>query len=369
MTQVIDADVHQSWPSQQALLPYLSSAWKEYVTTPGAKGNTPVTVSERFNRPYEGRVQREDGARAAATVEDIRDSVLRENTDLAILTHSELRSINGLRNPHYALEVARAANEWTANEWLSRDRRLGGSVLIATAIPEQAAAEIRRAGQNPQMLQVLISGNSLGQAYGHPVYEPIYAAAAEMGLPVMIHAGATGGLNPPPAGGGLINYYAEYAAMANQQLMTHLASLLISGFLDKYPELRIILAGAGFGWVPALLWRLDVDYRGCRPEVPWMKRLPSEYFYERISVTTHPLDAAPSRDAFRELLDCFDSEDFLLYGSGYPDSDLDTPDAIRESLPVGSVGAVLSGNARRVYSRIDALFAEAQNLKTAPGGH
>ena len=44
----------------------------------------------------------------------------------------------------FAGEVARAANDWTIEEWLSRDERLHSLVLVAGAIPADAAAEIRR---------------------------------------------------------------------------------------------------------------------------------------------------------------------------------------------------------------------------------
>ena len=346
---VIDVDVHHAWPSQDVLLKYMSRGWRDYVTTPGAKGHTPMTVSDRFQRPYDGKVRTGGTGRPAATYEDLAANVLGDPVELAVLTYADLRGINGLRNPFYAIEVARAANDWTIEEWLSRDRRLGGSVLVANHVPDRSAEEIRRVGKHSQMVQVLMSGNSLGQAFGHPVYEPIFAAAAELGLPVMIHASAVGGLNPPPSGGALINYFTEYQAMSNQPLMTHLASVLISGFFEKYPDLRVILAGAGFGWIPAMLWRLDVDYRGCRIEVPWVKRLPSEYFYERVAVTTQPLDAAPSVDAMRELLDCFDSEDVLMYASGYPDAEMDRTDALVERLPAKSLDAVFHGNARRLF--------------------
>src|SRR5437764_15317732 len=47
--------------------------------------------------------------------------------------------------------VAQAANDWTIEEWLPRDPRLHGLVLVASAQPEAAAAQVRRAGAHHPM--------------------------------------------------------------------------------------------------------------------------------------------------------------------------------------------------------------------------
>jgi hypothetical protein len=135
--------------------------------------------------------------------------------------------------------------------------------------------------------------------------------------------------------------------------MSHLASILTNGTFEKYPELRIIVKGAGFGWIPALMWRLDVDYFGCRSEVPWLKHSPSEYFYQHVAVCTQPLDSAPSTGAMRELLDCIEDHKVLVYGSCYPNVEMDAVDDVARRMPTLSHRELLFENALRFYGWAD----------------
>jgi predicted TIM-barrel fold metal-dependent hydrolase len=99
--------------------------------------------------------------------------------------------------------------------------------------------------------------------------------------------------------------------------------------------------------VPALLWRLDEDYRALRKETPWLKRLPSEYAREHIRLSTQPLEQPRSRDALWPALADIGAQDMLLFASDYPHWDFDDPTVLR--LPEDWREAILDTNARRLY--------------------
>ena len=84
--------------------------------------------------------------------------------------------------------------------------------------------------------------------------------------------------------------------------MTHLVSFISHGVFDKFPALRLLLIEAGAAWLPSLLWRFDTEYKGLRREVPWLRRLPSEYVAEHVWLTTQPLEISPKREQLIELL-------------------------------------------------------------------
>ena len=80
---------------------------------------------------------------------------------------------------------------------------------------------------------------------------------------------------------------------------------------------------AGAAWLPSLLWRFDAEYKGLRREVPWLKRLPSEYVAEHVWLTTQPLEASPRREQLIDLLGWVNGAERLVYSSDYPHWDAD----------------------------------------------
>jgi hypothetical protein len=62
----------------------------------------------------------------------------------------------------------------------------------------------------------------------------------------------------------------------------------------------VVIIEGGFGWLPALTWRLDKLFERMRSEVPHLKRRPSEYIREHIWLTTQPMEEPKDP---RQLLD------------------------------------------------------------------
>src|SRR5205814_10178140 len=80
-----------------------------------------------------------------------------------------------------------ALNDWLAKEWLDKDSRLRGSIVIPVQSVEKSVAEIERCAQDKRFVQVLmlVMGD---MPLGKRAYWPIYAAAERLGLPIGIHA-------------------------------------------------------------------------------------------------------------------------------------------------------------------------------------
>jgi predicted TIM-barrel fold metal-dependent hydrolase len=351
---IIDCDVHHDWKTQDELLPYMGRGWQEYVKGPGHEGDIQMAVGfgiqnpHGFNRedefPEDGS---EPGTEPQMVVENLLD---RYGIERAVLTYGSGLFLANIPNPFFAAQVASAANQWTIDKWLAADDRFRASILVANQLPELAAQEIRKHGANPRVAQVLMANNGLGQPFGHPLFHPIYEAAAEFDLPVAIHAASAGGISPSPAGLGFPNFYIEYHTLDGQSMMTHMVSFITHGVFEKFPNLKLLLVEGGTAWIPGVLWRFDTNYKGLRREVPWLKRLPSEYFRDHIRVSTQPFESPERPEQLTHMLESVGGPDILCFASDYPHWDSDDPTYISDVLPESWHDRVFGQNSLEFYN-------------------
>ena len=202
---MIDCDVHQNFNHVSDLLPWIDPAYRDYVRNAGFGGFElpnyltwmhPDGTTRRDSMPPGGGVPGSD-------YETIRKQLLDPlDIEYAILTGEDILSVSCLPNPQVAAALVTAYNRWVIDEWLPRDPRLKGSLVVATQDAKRAAEEIRAFGEHPDIVQVLLP-NANTSGYGHPHYHPIYEAAFEVGLPVAMHVGGEGlGINHPPTATG-----------------------------------------------------------------------------------------------------------------------------------------------------------------------
>ena len=357
---VIDLDIHHDWRSPDELLPYLSSGWREYVTRSGGRQHIPFIPSEIHPNP--GGVFRDDafpaeGGAAGSSLELMREQLLDPyRVERGLLTYGAGTYVAAIANPYFAAEAARAANDWSIDRWLDDgDSRLYGTVLVANQLPEEGAKEIRRAGAHPRMAAALLATNGIGKPFGHPLFHPIYEAAVEMDLPVAIHAAGESfaSMRVSPVGSGVPSLYLEHHTLVPQGVMTHLVSMIVHGVFERFPTLRVLLMEAGVAWIPAVLWRFDMDYRGLRRETPWLRRHPSEYFYEHVRITTQPLELAPRREQLIDLLRIVEADRVLCFSSDYPHWDTDEATYVARHLPVEWHAKVFRENALELFGWAD----------------
>ena len=184
----------------------------------------------------------------------------------------------------------RALNDWLAKEWLDKDARLRGSIVIPVQSVEKSVAEIERCARDQRFVQVLmlVMGD---MPLGKRAYWPIYAAAERLGLPIGIHAGSN--YHNPPTSVGWGSYHIEdYVAQA-QAFQTQLTSLIVEGVFARHPNLKMVMLESGFTWLPSYLWRLHKFWRGMRMETPWVDRAPLEIVRSNIRFSLQPVDAPP----------------------------------------------------------------------------
>lgn len=337
----IDCDIHIDVPTVKALFPFLAEHWRTYITETAFKG--PVDTSY----PPGAETSCRPALRAAPIgLDTVREQALATfQTDIGILTCTY--AIDGVRNPFAAAALASAVNDWQVRGWLSQEPRLRGSIIVPIQDPVLAAEEIDRVGGDSRFVQVLLPVHAEA-LYGNRRYYPVYEAALRHDLAIGIHFGGSPG--SAPTGVGWPSFYVEEYVGMSHVFQSQVISLVTEGVFDRYPALRVALLESGATWLPSLLWRLDKEWKGLRKEVPWVRRLPSEYVREHIRLTTQPIDLPGDAEAQAAILDQLNAGEMLMFASDFPhDHAAAAPTAFLKQMPEAATHRIMRDNAAAFY--------------------
>ena len=187
-----------------------------------------------------------------------------------------------------ATALARRMNDTLAELVRSHPERFSGLGSIAPQDPPAAAAEIKRIMGPLGLGGVIISSHTHGRYLDEPEAEPILAAVEDEGAAIYLHPRV-----PSPA---MLAPYQSYGMVGalwgfQAEAGTHAIRLIMSGALDRHPDLKIVLGHLGEA-LPFWLWRLDNIYSktiGWAGEALGMVKLelkPSEYLLRNFVLTT-----------------------------------------------------------------------------------
>lgn len=158
-----------------------------------------------------------------------------------------------------AIELSREANDRLHEVVRSHPTRFAAFAALPTPAPRAAVAELERTVGELGFKGAMIHGPTHGVFFDDRRFWPIFAAAEALGVPLYIHPA-----NPLPA---VVDaYYKDYAAdfpaLLNAgcgftvETLVAGIRLVLSGVLDRYPDVPIILGHLGEA-LPFLLWRID----------------------------------------------------------------------------------------------------------------
>src|SRR3954454_13579669 len=286
------------------------------------------------------------GADPAFTAQQLLDA---NGIDRAVLIGGEVLGLGAMPDPDAAAMIASAYNDWLAATWLAADDRYRGNLVVGAQDPVAAAREIRRAAENERFVAVLLPLTNMLMGQRH--YYPIYEAAAEIGLPITVHPNSGEGIfrTSPPMAGGTPTYYVEWHTGLSQVFQANVISLICHGVFERFPGLKVVMTEGGLGWIPDVIWRLDKNVKGLRDEVPWVRRLPSEYVTDHVRFTTQPLPEPRLRKHLHVLCEIAQAERTLMFSSDYPHWDFDDPRHALTTLPAEIRQRVASDNAIETF--------------------
>jgi predicted TIM-barrel fold metal-dependent hydrolase len=160
------------------------------------------------------------------------------------------------KDQELGLACLRAWNDWMFEEWYGAhpDRVIP---LGLTWLPDPviAAAEIRR---NAERGFTAVSLPERPQQLGLPslhsgFWDPVVAACQETDTTICAHVGSSGGFVFPPEAPQLQLVSTLFSALS----LMACAEWLWSGLALRFPDIKIVMAEGGVGWVPMIFDRLD----------------------------------------------------------------------------------------------------------------
>jgi len=281
-------------------------------------------------------------------VERLRDMDL-EGIDVAVLYPSLGLNFWGIDDSAAAVALARAYNDWLADYCASAPRRLVGAAMLPFQDPAGAVAELERAARELRFPAAFVRPNPCrGRHLGDPAFEPVWAAAEALGVTIGVHEGSSNVIRTLGADR-LFNPLLLHAMSHPFEQMLACATLMITGAMERHPDLHFVFLESGGAWAPYWMWRLDEQVHGFGRYAPEMKRKPSEYFRRQCWVSFE------SDEASLPALLPHIGERRVVWGSDYPHHDATFPGAVDKlraavgELPPSTRRGLLGDNARTLY--------------------
>ena len=248
-------------------------------------------------------------------------------------------------------EATRAFNTALADFASAAPDRLIVSFQIPIHDIGAAVAEVRwAASAGSKSLQLPVFPAELGLPdYWDDRYDPLWRAISETGLPICCHIGLNTQLeglarrDPTPQKG-------IFVPMVALSTAEPLGMWVLTGVLERFPELKVVFVEPGVGWVA--WWLYIVDDLAARQgyDFPGLKKAPSEYFRQSVHVTF-----IDEPDVIRHARDIIGISN-VMWSSDYPHPVTSWPrsQAIAAEVTKGVSDAerelILSGNATRVWN-------------------
>jgi aminocarboxymuconate-semialdehyde decarboxylase len=190
----------------------------------------------------------------------------------------EVLSINPFwygKDRDLAEQIVKIQNEKLAELCASKPDRFAAFASLTLQAPDLAVQQLQTAIQKQGLKGAAIGGVVDGVEFSDKKFDPVWAKAEELGVPLFIHPQGVPELSKRLSGNGWL------ANTIGNPLETTIAlsHLIFEGTFDKFPGLKVIAAHGG-GYLGSYADRSDhaclVGPKLCNPDIK-LKKKPSEY--------------------------------------------------------------------------------------------
>ena len=279
-----------------------------------------------------------------------------EGIDKTILYPTLGLFLGEIRDPELFTAHCNAYNRWIVEFCADSGGRLVPIAQISLeADPRDAARELERSVKEGAKGGFFLPFTWQRKSPGHPDFDPIWAKAQELGVPLAIH---------PTADPGPLDVHKRFDELAQnetnfnftwymdvlvaQGMMQSFVSLFHYGMFDRFPDVKLVVLESQAGWIGYLLDRMDAVFKGGLRATTKMQELPSHYFARQCFIS-----ADPDEKALSKVIDHVGADHFF-WASDYPHPDhgenyMEELKELVAPLSLTSRQKILCENANRVY--------------------
>jgi predicted TIM-barrel fold metal-dependent hydrolase len=253
----------------------------------------------------------------------------------------------GVEDPPLADALCRAYNTWAFELCAAHKDRLFPAAHISLRDPQLAVAELERVAKLGCRTIFVAAAPVGGRSFGHPDFDPIWAAVQDLDLSVGIHLVG----HPHYTGSEWYQGHDPGFMFVTMNVIQDprmaLTTLVYDGVLERFPRLRVATIEAMVGWVGEWLERLNYrfTYMGHTSQ---MKRPASEYFARNIWINGDP------EEKMFPLMVRFAGDSRFFVGSDYPHAEgftrpIHKARDLLSTLPESTIDKILGHNAQQFF--------------------
>ena len=246
--------------------------------------------------------------------------------------------------------IFRAYNDWLADFCAADPKRLKGIAMINLDDVQEGIGELDRAARLG-LAGAMITEHPLDhRRYDQPEYEPFWAAAESLGLPLSLHTATRRQGKIRGAGEKTLRDASSRSTKAHYPALS-MCDMIFSGVFERYPRLTVAIVEFELSWAPHILVSMDYTYRERTGEAIYRFKdgmRPSDFFHRNV-VLSFQEDAIGIR--LRDVI----GVDNMMWGSDYPHSESTFPQSrkilseILAGVPEEEQAKIVGANTARVY--------------------
>lgn len=291
---------------------------------------------------------------------------LRIDWQLLFPSHSGL--YQEIDDPKAAAALCQSHNNGMAEVERQSGGRLIGAAMLPLQFPDEAIAELQRVVDKLAMRAVVICPNIDGSNIDPLPLWDFYAEAERLGVRLCFHGDADSKI----LGWERMDRWRLYVCLGFPfDYMMAITTLIYSGLLDRFPNLRILFAEGGVGYLPFLEDRL----------MDTVETFKSSRAFNNFPIRGRPANKRPPKEYFEQLhhvigldealmtvvIDRYGADKFMI-GTDYPhpDAHMHVAKHVEElsSLPSDTLDAITWKNAARFFG-VDTVDARTQREKAS----